>query len=265
MGNKMYSQKKRENVFTTPEKSNETSSDELSPLERDFQPSACTVTHLPAEITKSWTFGREPLAIVIDNVLSEAECALWIAETERVGYGEALVNIGGGRQQKMTDIRNSSRCIVDSVDRAAGLWRRVQPFVPTGHVPGKVASELNERLRFLRYDPGEYFAPHLDGSYSRETGHPRFGETSYLTLQLYLNEGFEGGATRFFHRRDDHEVFDVVPRTGSVLIFDHRMLHSGERLISGRKYAVRSDIMFKRTAPPGKEDEEDDFDLESLR
>ena len=39
------------------------------------------------------------------------------------------------------------------------------------------------RLRFLRYDPGEYFKPHMDGTYQRENG-----DRSYITIQLYLNE-----------------------------------------------------------------------------
>ncbi len=39
------------------------------------------------------------------------------------------------------------------------------------------------RLRFLRYDPGEYFKPHMDGSYERENG-----ERSLITVHLYLNE-----------------------------------------------------------------------------
>lgn len=37
-----------------------------------------------------------------------------------------------------------------------------------------------------------------------------------------------------------------MPKTGSVLIFDHPMLHSGEVLVKGRKYAMRSDIMFTK-------------------
>ena len=39
------------------------------------------------------------------------------------------------------------------------------------------------RLRILRYDPGDFFKPHYDGSYRRDNG-----ERSYITIQLYLNE-----------------------------------------------------------------------------
>jgi hypothetical protein len=37
-------------------------------------------------------------------------------------------------------------------------------------------SGLNERLRFLRYDPGHFFRPHTDGSYAvRPLPHPTDG------------------------------------------------------------------------------------------
>jgi hypothetical protein len=52
-------------------------------------------------------------------------------------------------------------------------------------------------LRFLRYDPGQKFDPHMDGVYMRTDadvrGKPalagRVGERSYVTVQIYLNEG----------------------------------------------------------------------------
>jgi hypothetical protein len=65
------------------------------------------------------------------------------------------------------------------------------------------------RLRFLRYDPGQYFKPHCDGSYMRDNG-----ECSYITVQLYLNEGFKGGNTTFLSG-DEHQRKEVVPKTGT--------------------------------------------------
>jgi prolyl 4-hydroxylase len=60
-----------------------------------------------------------------------------------------------------------------------------------------------------------------------------------VTCQLYLNDGFEGGATRFMDYSDESLGYDVIPRTGSVLLFEHRLHHEGSMLISGRKYAMR--------------------------
>lgn len=36
----------------------------------------------------------------------------------------------------------------------------------------------------------------------------------------------------------------MTPKTGSVLIFDHDLLHEGSKVTSGIKYSVRSDIMY---------------------
>ena len=52
----------------------------------------------------------------------------------------------------------------------------------------------NERLRFLRYYKGEFFALHQDGMYMRNNG-----ERSYVTVLIYLNDDFKGGETTLVH------------------------------------------------------------------
>ncbi len=71
-----------------------------------------------------------------------------------------------------------------------------------------------------------------------------------MTVQLYLNEGFEGGATQFIQEVNykhihERETLDVVPKTGYVLLFEHELLHTGQRLVKGRKYTIRTDIMYE--------------------
>lgn len=85
---------------------------------------------------------------------------------------------------------------------------------------------------------------------------PDGGEISYYTLHLYLNEPqsaapgerTEGGATRFHSMDWDEEKFlDVEPRVGRVLIFQHRnLLHSGDDVVKGTKYTLRTDLMYKK-------------------
>jgi len=38
------------------------------------------------------------------------------------------------------------------------------------------------------------------------------------------------------------QVFN--PKTGSALVFDHYLYHEGSEVISGVKYAIRSDVFF---------------------
>jgi prolyl 4-hydroxylase len=60
---------------------------------------------------------------------------------------------------------------------------------------------------------------------------------------IYLNEGFEGGETIFFV---EPEVV-IRPRTGAGLFFQHPIIHEGAMVTSGTKYAVRTDLMYKKT------------------
>ncbi|ESP04149.1 hypothetical protein LOTGIDRAFT_237462 [Lottia gigantea] len=199
------------------------------------------------------TDARGKLAFGLYNVFTPKECKDFIKITEKRGYEEALVNIGAGRQLLMTNVRNSDRCIVDSHEDAEKIWQRIRDFIPSQWNERPVLG-LNERLRFLRYDGGGYFKPHYDGSYIRENG-----EKSYITIQLYLNEattcwiikvvllwhqGFDGGSTTFISAMNEKERVEFVPQTGSILVFQHDILHEGSELIKGRKYTMRTDVMF---------------------
>ncbi|CAG2201623.1 unnamed protein product [Mytilus edulis] len=179
------------------------------------------------------------LAFVLYNVFTKEECEEYINIAEKKGFEAALLNAGGDRQVLVTDVRNSSRCIWDTKEEVDKIWKRIKEYVPDVWCHREVMG-LNERLRILRYDPGEYFRPHCDGMYKRDNG-----ETSYVTVQIYLNEGFEGGSTTFIGDHSDERV-EVVPKTGSVLVFehDHPILHEGSELIAGRKYAIRTDVMY---------------------
>ena len=88
---------------------------------------------------------------------------------------------------------------------------------------------------------------HNDGSYVTPDGKER----SMFTLHLYLNEPtpankLEGGATTF-HSYDMQRSFDVEPKVGRVLIFQHRdLLHSGADVTGGIKLTLRTDLMYAK-------------------
>jgi len=212
---------------------------------------------------------RPYLAFVIENLFTKEECDALISRSEQEGYEEALVNIGGGHQMKMNDMRNSDRCIIDDPEVAQDIWQRVMQVLDSVQnlqaentvqslnlekllVPerGWTAVGLNERLRILRYGPGTFFKPHCDGSYVRgkEAGKPRQGEKSFVTCQLYLNQGCEGGETRFLSSCGQKE-FKVVPKTGSVLLFQHDLIHEGCPVSVGKKYVVRTDVLYTQRGP----------------
>ncbi len=194
-------------------------------------------------------------AVVLHGILTPTECQNLIDISEQREYEQALVNIGGGNQAKMDDLRNNDRAIIDDQVTAELIWKRIATAltkeneaqlhqIQRGDRTWRAVG-LNERLRFLRYDPGTFFGPHMDGSYSREDpAHPQYGHTSFVTAQIYLNGGFEGGATRFLNYRND-KGYDVVPNAGSILLFQHNIVHEGSVLLKGRKYTIRTDIMYE--------------------
>jgi len=184
---------------------------------------------------------------VIEKFLTPAECSRHIAHAEEVGFGDAPINTGFGFVVSKS-VRNNTRVMLDDPALAGKLWPRLQPFLPA-RVGFWEPIAINERWRWYRYDKGEKFAPHLDGAFQRENG-----ECSKLTFMLYLNDGFEGGAT-IFHEYDPAIV--VQPVAGMALVFVHRQLHEGAPIIAGRKYVLRSDVMCRYNPPPLTEEEED--------
>ncbi|KAL8675373.1 MAG: hypothetical protein Q9168_000204 [Polycauliona sp. 1 TL-2023] len=212
-------------------------------------------------------------AVILDNVFSTQECQQLIRAAEATTCGQweqAMINVGNGKQMLIPDARDCGRIIWDDRDVVARIWGRVKDNVPeitllkdmphvTGIGPVKRKevlhmTRLNERMRFLKYTSGQYFRPHCDGVYVTPDG----SERSQYTLHLYLNDSddatsgvqMEGGATRFHSlSSDESKYLDVEPRTGRVLIFQHRgLLHSGDDVRNGTKYTLRTDLMYEKLA-----------------
>ena len=77
---------------------------------------------------------------------------------------------------------------------------------------------------------------------------------SFFTLHLYLNESdpdgpsgeLLGGSTTF-HSNNLQREFNVWPKIGRVLLFQHRgLLHSGEEVHAGIKMTLRTDLMYEK-------------------
>ncbi|KAE8133921.1 hypothetical protein BDV38DRAFT_257105 [Aspergillus pseudotamarii] len=240
---------------------------------------------------------KNRFAVVIDNILTEEECdeLIRLAEASTLTpqsttpvWERAMINVGGGRQRLATDTRNCGRIIWDSPELADKLLNRLMPFLKeleidrlenrplvtglAGRNKTYGLTRLNERLRFLKYEGGEYFKPHWDAFYTT----PDRKEKSYYTVHLYLNGDGEqdlkelmreqirveekgdvnldvggkllGGATSFLPRYEEKErQLRVFPKTGSVLVFQQNdLLHGGDSVFRGTKYTLRTDIMYQQ-------------------
>ncbi|TFK22845.1 oxidoreductase [Coprinopsis marcescibilis] len=216
-------------------------------------------------------FSTTPVAIeyegfyvkILDDVFTPEECAALIALAESdQEWKQAAVHYGLGAHQQYVNLgyRNSERILRFDHDAAAKIYGRLLPYIQelvqikpgdewekVVGSPGRVKGTwnlvgINERLSFLRYGPGNYFRDHCDGQLELPDG-----RKSRVTLQIYLgDDDVKGGSTRILGRKNRY--VDVMPKKGRVLIFQQRNLcHSGEDVIKGTKYALRSDFMFRQS------------------
>lgn len=169
---------------------------------------------------------------VIHDFLSTDQCKQLILFGERLGFDEAAINTSTG-QEIFKAIRNNERIIFDDASLAMELFEKIRYFVPHTMDSWKLHS-LNERFRFYRYEPGQYFKWHRDGSFKRSEV-----EESRITFMIYLNDDFTGGDTEF-------REFKITPASGSALLFPHPLMHQGGTITEGVKYVLRTDVMYSR-------------------
>ncbi|RYP90985.1 hypothetical protein DL770_002901 [Monosporascus sp. CRB-9-2] len=210
-------------------------------------------------------------AMVINDILTPEECAELVSlvqPADNAPWPPATVTAYNGSQILDPSSRHCGRIIYNSKVVADRLLDRILPHLPpeattldnvpdiTGQMPvirkeKWKTSRLNQALKFLKYEPGNYFRPHCDAHYEdKETA-----EKSFLTAHFYFNGGnggkdsVEGGATRFAVDFADPSAgkVDVNPKAGSVLIFQQRdMYHEGAGVDKGVEYTMRADVMYKK-------------------
>ncbi|HEX7375502.1 MAG TPA: 2OG-Fe(II) oxygenase [Pirellulales bacterium] len=166
----------------------------------------------------------------VRHLFTNAECDDYIALGESMGFAPAPIQGTFGPSYE-PNVRNNRRVMFDDPSHATALCDRAWPWIPK-QLGFWRAIGVNERLRLYRYDPGEQFEWHIDGAFERQNG-----ERSLITYMVYLNDGFEGGATAFCSQK-------VFPERGMGLFFRHELRHKGEAVLRGHKYVLRTDVMY---------------------
>jgi len=179
----------------------------------------------------------------VTGFLSAAECDEYVRWGEAIGFDEATVSTPGGMLM-MKRVRNNDRVMVDDPKRAEDLYRRLAPHLAPRFQGKWEPIGLNERLRLYRYDVGQQFEWHRDGYFRRSDE-----QWSLFTFMVYLNDDFEGGATSFSINEvgvAPDGMLRITPKTGMALLFHHPVVHRGDVVTAGRKYVLRTDIMYAR-------------------
>lgn len=198
-----------------------------------------------------------PGAYQLLSVLSQEECLNLIALSEALGFlPDAAVSLP-------REVRHNDNVVWVTDEETDGLiWGRVaalagQQLEPFGE---SEPLGLNARFRFYRYSLQDYFRAHTDGAWpgSRVINGELVANAypdrySQMTFLIFLNDDFEGGATRFRvpdpGAANGFNMVDVRTPAGGVLCFPHgyhplHCVHSSEPIEQGIKYIIRTDMLF---------------------
>lgn len=166
---------------------------------------------------------------VILKLFSPEECKLLVAKLEDSPLLEAERN---GAEYYRSVFFNKSL--------AETISKRMFHLVP--QYANKRPTEVSDRFRFSKYNPGGAFSLHQDGMYQD----PRNGRRSAYTLSIFLNDDFTGGETAFYDGNSLSsavETFSVPPEVGKAILFPREVYHCGNEVKTGFKYLLRTDIM----------------------
>jgi len=181
---------------------------------------------------------EEPPIWLVENLLEPWICDYVIAMSAPVlTRGKVLDETGGEsvRQERSNTVMNFGLVDSDVILELVNLRLAAAAGMPP---------ENAEALGVLHYAVGERYAPHVD--YIPETlqnaEQLRLRGQRVRTLLVYLNDGFEGGATEFPHLKVAYKpprgcalIFDSVKQDGSV---DPMTLHAGASPTAGQKWVI---------------------------
>lgn len=166
------------------------------------------------------------------NFISDEE-ANYILEKSKKKFEDSSV-VGGYD----TKIRKSKTCWLDKSDtKIREIIKRVCDI--HNH-----PIENAEDLQVVKYDPNGYYNEHHDSCCDENEKCVDFnnrGGNRIITMVIYLNDGFSGGATRFTNLKKD-----IKPEKCSGILFHpmnkkkdkchHNALHAGLPILEGKKY-----------------------------
>jgi len=142
--------------------------------------------------------------------------------------------------------RRSTRYLSFDQTLSTVINQRISQFFPQ-ILNGGTYTGLAPEWRYLKYEEGGYFSPHIDG---REGRNSKDGYIqSRLTVQCYINncgvdKDYQGGELVFYDRIGE-EKFILEPKEGDVIVFYQEinssdMYHGGNNVTAGCKFAMRT-------------------------
>lgn len=164
----------------------------------------------------------------IDNILTKEECNRYIKLFDNPSNVEKI----NDKHRKYFRVQFQDQELADK------LYQKVQHYIPKKIK--KMTVGMNKYIRLSKYEPGQFFGIHKDGiNFDKDNKQ----NMSYATLNIFLNENFQGGETTFYDNSKRKITLCCKPKTGRGSFFYSQQYHEGNKLISGYKYLLRTDLM----------------------
>lgn len=175
------------------------------------------------EVNKFWSKD------ICDFVVQEFEKKY---DPSEISYNEVEIKNSSPLKKNLTE-RISKRLILESEELSELIWNNLDFSVL--EIEGQTPIGINKSFRLYKYFINDEFIEHVDMSTIISDD-----IRTFYSILIYLNDDYTGGNTKFNN-------FEIEPKLGSLVTFPHNQLHSGEKIISGIKYILRGDVIFKKT------------------
>lgn len=165
----------------------------------------------------------------IDNILDKKQCDKYVKLFDNPQNVECINSKN----------RKYFRVVFIDEQLALELYNKIKSYIPR-----KIQSQvvgMNKYIRLSKYNPGQFFGIHKDGM-NRDKDNNSY---SYATLNIFLNDNFEGGETTFYEKDKKTITLKCKPKTGRGSFFYAQQFHEGNKIKSGYKYLLRTDLMLK--------------------
>lgn len=203
---------------------------------------------------------REPAVLtVVDSVLDPATCEALIAKVDdqrwlsstaelsrsilrrrpphRVAEPDAPCRmLGANTRPRFSAIENPLL--------ALRMFYRLSATLPKVHNGAQLAG-LKPLLRCFSFGPGEGTQPHRDPI--RECAE---GQRSALSLVVFLNDDFAGGALEF-----PEQSRTIEAQTGRAVVFSHDVLHGDAIVDDGQRYVLLGEVFYSERWRPYQDDQ----------
>lgn len=196
-----------------------------------------------SRVTTASTAGSQPEGIlVIEDYLDPATCRRLrdIARRQPAEKGRVLERTADRPEVLDRESQRRITTLIKTMGVADVFCPLVARALRDAVLPhyGIGAIDWFEWPDVLQYDTGGLYDVHNDAEvYDPETSRWRRAQDRDLSLLIYLNDDFEGGAIEFPDRQRT-----IQPATGLLVAFpsDHRYAHAARPVTSGTRYVIVS-------------------------